>query len=705
MATASSAGNRCRRPGCAGAIDPDGYCDQCGRRAAPTTRTSSSRTTGTGGTGVLGTGLADLPPVPVRDPAEVVLKDPAVPESGRFCGQCERPVGRGRDGRDGRLEGFCPFCGTRFSFTPTLRPGDLVAGQYEVQGCLAHGGLGWIYLAADRNLDGMWVVLKGLINTHDRSAFAAVEAEKRFLTTVDHPNIVKILNFVQHREPGTGAAAGYLVMEYVGGVSLHDLLSVHTRTHGGPLPARQAIPYALEALAALDYLHGRGLLYCDLKPDNLIQVEQRLKLIDLGAVRRIDEPYGDIWGTAGYQAPEIADQGPSVRSDLHTVGRTLAVLSLGLRPSAPLPSPAPDQPDSFHRLLRRATDPDPVARFGTATELAGQLTGVLRELRAAEDGVPYPAPSQLFGPERGAVATDLADHPRRPLADLDPAEAVAGLPAPLPDPADPAASALTGLVGRDPEQLLAVVESLPASPEAILARVRVLTDLGRPAAATALADAERQLPGDWRVGWYQAVHALATGRDQAAVERFDRCLDRLPGECAPKLGLAFSLERAGRRGPAAGWYETVWRTDHGYVSAAFGLARTRPAAVEVLDQVPASSSYHVTAQLALVVAAVRVAAPEPAALAAAGQRLARLTRLDPAQRVAVAAELLEAALALVGHGRADPGHRVLDAPLTERGIRPALERVYRELARAAATRPVRRLLVDRANTVRPRTWL
>ena len=59
-----------------------------------------------------------------------------------------------------------------FSFAPKLERGEMVAGQYEVLGCLAHGGLGWIYLAMDHHLDRRWVVLKGLLNTGDADAMA-----------------------------------------------------------------------------------------------------------------------------------------------------------------------------------------------------------------------------------------------------------------------------------------------------------------------------------------------------------------------------------------------------------------------------------------------------------------------------------------------------------------------------------------------------
>ena len=119
-----------------------------------------------------------MPPVPYRDPASAILADPQVPENRRFCANCEQPVGRGRDGRPGLTEGFCPNCGTRYSFSPKLEPGELVAGQYEVLGCLAHGGLGWIYLARDRNVSDRWVVLKGLLNTGDADAMAAAVAER-----------------------------------------------------------------------------------------------------------------------------------------------------------------------------------------------------------------------------------------------------------------------------------------------------------------------------------------------------------------------------------------------------------------------------------------------------------------------------------------------------------------------------------------------
>ena len=95
----------------------------------------------------LGGGLVEIPRVPARDPLAALMTDPVVAESKRFCWNCGRPVGRSTD--DGRAlsEGWCPHCGSAYSFLPQLNPGDIVADQYEIKGCIAHGGLGWVYLA------------------------------------------------------------------------------------------------------------------------------------------------------------------------------------------------------------------------------------------------------------------------------------------------------------------------------------------------------------------------------------------------------------------------------------------------------------------------------------------------------------------------------------------------------------------------------
>jgi serine/threonine-protein kinase PknG len=431
----------CDRPGCDGAIE-DGYCTVCGLAPSvpagapaggsaagsasvagsgpasrPSGSTFASRPPAGSGRGSLGAGLVEVPPIPASDPAKAVLKLPQVPESKRFCGVCGQPVGRVRpDAPDvpGRTGGFCRNCGAPFSFEPRLEAGELVAGQYDVLGCLAHGGLGWIYLARDRNVSDRWVVLKGLLNSGDADAQAAAVAERRFLAEVEHPSIVRIYNFVEHQDRQTGEPTGYIVMEYVGGQSLRQIVLERRRSRES-LPVAHALAYAIEVLPALGYLHRRGLVYCDFKPDNVIQVEEHLKLIDLGGVRRADDDDSPVWGTVGYQAPEVAIAGPSPASDLYTVGRALAVLTFefsrytstyqySLPPQDSVPVLA--QQESFYRLLRRATEPDPRQRFASAPEMIDQLTGVLREVLSAGDAAPRPAISGSFTPELQAIGAD-----------------------------------------------------------------------------------------------------------------------------------------------------------------------------------------------------------------------------------------------------------------------------------------------------------
>jgi serine/threonine-protein kinase PknG len=798
---------------CGGTIE-DGYCNVCGLAAAPAPASGGSasagspsagspsggsagsgsagsgtagsrRTSGTRGTrgsrrssarsarGRLGAGLVEIPPVPYRDPASAILADPQVPENRRFCANCEQPVGRGQDGRSGLTEGFCRNCGTRFSFSPKLETGELVAGQYEVLGCLAFGGLGWIYLARDHNVSDRWVVLKGLLNTGDADAMAAAVAERQFLAQVEHPNIVRIYNFVQHGDRRTGESAGYIVMEYVGGKSLKQILQDARRT-GGSVPLAHAIAYAIEVLPALGYLHDRGLVYCDFKPDNVIQTEEQLKLIDMGGVRGVDSE-GPIYGTVGYQAPEIGADGPSVSSDLFTVARALAVLTFEFKGyqgsykfTIPDGVPLLEQQESFARLLRRATDADPERRFGSAGEMAEQLTGVLREVLATADGTPRPAFSTVFTPELQAVLaggddppeTVLAggndpphappDHGRAARPPISPgggsryarptgAEIIAGLPMPQVDRADPAAGYLATLAGLDPAQRAAaligadsgdaaVPAEVAASAERRLALARAQLDVGDyDGAGRTLADLAAEDPSDWRIAWTDGLRRLAltdAGAAAAAAGAFSAVYDELPGELAPKLALAFAAEAAGDTASAARYFKLVWTVDRSSISAAFGLARAclatgdRPGAIAALAAVPDTSSYHAAAQIE----AVRILVSSGVTgddLRQASGRLGRLP-LDEARHQQLTVEILRAALGWASTGQAPPSGRaqgsartparvsgdglILGCEPNERSLRLGLERGYRALARLTSDRSRRIELVDMANAVRPKTW-
>jgi serine/threonine-protein kinase PknG len=734
--------NACTQPGCMGAI-LDGYCDVCGSPAAqgsspsgvsaPTmpagvgqtsstvsrasnrlasTALGSQRATASGtkatrrlGTSAarlrgarLGAGLTSIPPVPAVDAAKAVIRHPMVPEERRTCAACGSPVGRSRNGQPGRTEGFCPTCRTPFSFMPKLKEGDVVGGQYVVAGAIAHGGLGWIYAARDRNVSDRWVVLKGLLNSGDPDALAAAIAERQFLAQVEHPLIVEIYNFVSHE------GAGYIVMEYVGGTSLKQLLKERTKAVGrsyNPLPVDQAIAFVIEVLPAFQYLHDLGLLYCDFKPDNIIQVGDAVKLIDLGGVRRINDLDSAIYGTTGYQAPEVPQVGPSVASDTYTIGRTLTVLAMEFRgyqgayvASLPPVDEAPlfQRHDSLYRLLLKACAPDPADRFVSADELRVQLLGVLREVVALESGAAaHSTPSLLF--DVPTVSDEALDWQH--------------LPALQSDDSDPQAPWLRTVSVDDPVQRLAALDRAPAdSPEVLLTRARAALEareynLVDQAVHSLLADD----PWEWRAVWMAGLVALARHQSAEAQSAFNAVYGQVPGELAPKLALALACETGGEADVAESLYVICARTDATYIApAAFGLARVRSArgdvdgAVSALDLVPAASRAFTQARRRRA-GLLAESGAGLASLAAALESIDDLT-IDPVDRSRFRVDVLQTALEIVESQGPDTTVWIAGRPAAEPELRDGLEAAYRDLAGYATSRDERVHLVDRANTVR-----
>ena len=726
----------CPRAGCGGELDEEGFCDTCGLEAPTATPVSTvSRPTAASTSGLtswsapsrgttpsrathgssrsssrelLGEGIVEIPTVPRRDPRDAVLANPSVPESKRFCSSCGSKVGRGKDDRPGRSEGFCAKCGHRFSFVPKLAVGEVVQGQYEVLGCLAHGGLGWIYLALDHAVADRWVVLKGLLDSGDADAMAAAVAEKRFLAQVEHPTIVRIFNFVEHN--GTG----YIVMEYVGGTSIKDMIR-QRRELGDPsacLPLTQAIAYTLKILPALGHLHDSGLVYCDFKPDNAIHVGDQLKLIDLGAVRHVDDQVSAIYGTVGYQAPEVGKELPSAASDLYTVGRSLAVMTFPFDFHNDYPDTLPSagavpllaEFESFNRLLRRSTNRDPALRFGSAGQMREQLEGVFREVAATEDGEPRPGPSVEFTPERRSFG--VAGKPSA-------ADIAAALPVSKVDADDPGTVFLAGISVTDPAVLVKELSDASVGGVEIglrLARARI--ELGDVGGARQGLDGIEVEPGDWRVQWHRGLAALAANQLPEARTSFEAVYDLVPGEIAPKLAIAACAELAGDVGAADRYYRLAWRTDRSFISAAFGLARVlldkgnRSEAVDVLESVPETSSHHLAAQLTAIRARIGVGRANGLTeedLVLAGDRLTGL-ELDDVRRTNAERELLEAAFEWSSTGNGAPKGKVLGRRLVADDLKRGMEGCYLALARQANSRRDRIAWVDRANQIRPRTW-
>jgi serine/threonine-protein kinase PknG len=744
---------RCAQPGCTGTV-VDGYCDVCGMAASspaaplaapvassaagspaspgaggsPSSTRSSTVTNRLGqvplgsartvagsrptrrigsraGVSRLGAGLVDIPSVPVLDPRQALMNPAVVAEEKRFCSVCQAPVGRSRDGSPGRTKGFCPKCRTPFDFDPKLAPGTLLGGQYEIVGCLAHGGMGWIYLARDRNVNDRWVVVKGLLNAGDPDAFRAAVAEKQFLAEVEHPIIVEIYNFVAGAD-----GASYIVMEYVGGQSLNNLLKSRMQANAGrfaAIPVDQALAYMIEVLPAFSYLHGLGLLYCDFKPANVIQVGDGIKLIDLGGVRRIDDDVSPIYGTVGFQAPEVPAEGTSIASDIYTIARTIAVLVFEFKgyqhhwvDRLPSPDEVPlfAEHDSLYRLLLRATAPRPEDRFQSAEELRQQLLGVLREVSAAASGdVTRSIPSSVF-----ATPTVAGDH-------LDWSD----LPRLLPDPDDPNAAWLQTITTDDPAQRLELLAAAP-EPSAMVSIERAYAALATgngPVAWTAADDVLRADPWDWRGVWVQGLVALAHGQPRDAVGAFNTVYGTLPGELAPKLALARACELSGDLDVADRLYGVCARTDAAYVAPAlFGRARVATTAgrttdaLAALDQIPSTSRAFGESRRrrATILATVPDERRTLQTLDAAATEL-DLATIAPRERASLRIDILDAALREVLEHGPVAGASIGGVAADETSLRTGLEQAYREAASLATERGERVRLVDEANRVRVRT--
>ncbi|MGR3931622.1 serine/threonine-protein kinase PknG [Streptomyces sp. BRA346] len=760
-------------------MNPRGFCTECGRRPAapppPGTAPAPGADTGalagslqSGATtatdrarrrdaarkfrlGPAGDGLLDLPHVELPSLTDLVLDDPRPPSRGQICGGpgCQETVGAPYNGEPALSSGFCPRCRHPFDFTPRLRPGDLLGDQYSVIGCVAYGGLGWVYLAEDTQLDRQPVAIKGLINNEDEAALRAAVEERRYLTMLDHPGIVRIINYVTQPEGPVGCdggdrLTGYIVMEFVGGMTLaqiRDCIADAVPPYDGPRLYEHILAYGCLVLRAVGYLHGERLLYCDLKPSNVMHYESRVKVIDLGAVRRLERQGGDPPViTKGFASPESLRGGPlTERHDLYGVGATLR--SLSDKAGRPAQAPPGLGAESYRRVLARATARDPRRRFGSAGEMSEQLWGVLREIHALRLREEQPEPSTLFAPTAALLDAGLGripglehwldDDPRRPLAHglPSPDQVPPGLPVPFPDAADPGAALLNTPTDSGPRRLIEQLGAFPyPSAEIRFRTCRAYVDLGMRDRADAELTAAEEIIGsgaryDWRLAWHRALLRLAGGAVAEARHAFDEVYSALPGEYAPKLALGYCAEHLGDHDAAKRFYEAVWERNRSQGSAAFGLARLRLAAGDrggaatVLDGVPKVSRHYDAAR----VATVRVLAgrlgehphdrPTGEDLVEVLTRLPRLYlddgRAHGQARDRLTAEVLEAALdrTLRQGAAGDPAGPGLlfGEGDDELSVRSRLEAVLRRLAQQADSPKALGVLVDRANAIRPMT--
>jgi eukaryotic-like serine/threonine-protein kinase len=270
------------------------------------------------------------------------------------------------------------------------RQGTLFAGRYRLERKLGSGGMADVWLAEDTEL-GRRVAIKILHERYanDEQFVERFRREATHAAALSHPNVVSIY------DRGSTNGSYYIVMEYVEGRTLKELLTAR-----GPCPVPVAISYTRQIVAALRYAHRNGIIHRDIKPHNVIvDREGRVKVADFGIARagtsQMTEA-GSIIGTAQYLSPEQARGAPvDESSDLYSTGIVLYELLTGTVPftgETPVEiamkhlSQAPEAP-SAHRheiprdldlVVLRALAKEPTDRYRTAGEMDRDLELVAR---------------------------------------------------------------------------------------------------------------------------------------------------------------------------------------------------------------------------------------------------------------------------------------------------------------------------------------
>ncbi|MCV7089537.1 Stk1 family PASTA domain-containing Ser/Thr kinase [Mycobacterium interjectum] len=297
-----------------------------------------------------------------------------------------------------------------------------LSGRYELGEILGFGGMSEVHLARDLRLhrDVAVKVLRADL-ARDPSFYLRFRREAQNAAALNHPSIVAVYDTGEADTP-TGPLP-YIVMEYVDGVTLRDI--VHT---DGPLPPRRAIEIIADACQALNFSHQNGIIHRDVKPANImISTTNAVKVMDFGIARAIADSGNSVTqtaaviGTAQYLSPEQA-RGDSVdaRSDVYSLGCVLYEILTG-EPPFTGDSPVavayqhvredPVPPSQRHEgisgdldaVVLKALAKNPENRYQTAAEMRADLVRV-------HNGETPEAPKVLTDAERSSFLSSATGH-------------------------------------------------------------------------------------------------------------------------------------------------------------------------------------------------------------------------------------------------------------------------------------------------------
>jgi serine/threonine protein kinase len=385
-------------------------------------------------------------------------------------------------------------------------PGTQISGRYELGDRLGSGGMSTVYRATDRVLERT-VAVKILAEhlSDDEKFVARFRREALSVAKLIHPNIVQVY------DTGVDSGRHYIVMEYVEGKSVAQLLQTR-----GRLGAEVGVEIGVQACAGLEYAHRQGIIHRDVKPGNLMVIggpagrfrgansladpptgEMTVKLTDFGIARATEQTrltqVGSVVGTAAYLAPEQArGEEATPAADVYALGvvlyqlltgrlpwegSTLAELAIRRENEKPLPPSSYDPvvPETLSAAVLRSLESDVKERYGSARELSRALrTGLAGRQPPDPEDVPTRA---MTGAPPTEATRRMAPEPATPVSPQPvPARRPPPRQRPVITPAEPARrrSAL-GSVGR----ALGVLLLIGVLAAVIAGAVLLLTDAGQ----------------------------------------------------------------------------------------------------------------------------------------------------------------------------------------------------------------------------------
>ena len=322
--------------------------------------------------------------------------------------------------------------------------GDALLNQrYKVISQIGAGGMALVFRAQDLSL-GRLVAIKVLRESYtgDEEFLNRFLHEARAAANLAHPNIVTVHDF------GEDAGRYYMVMEYVEGENLKDIIRA-----SAPFSVDRALDNAIQICAGVGHAHRAGLVHCDLKPHNvLVTPEGKVKVTDFGIARVLialhpGEVSDIVWGSPQYFSPEqAAGEQPTPASDVYSIGIMLfemltgrlpfqaenpqALAMMHLRDEAPpISLYNPNVPDALQRIISKVLAKEPATRYRTADQLGHILISYRDNGIEVTDGraatppqpaaPPTPSPTARTAPARPQPRPAPTVISRRPVVEED----------------------------------------------------------------------------------------------------------------------------------------------------------------------------------------------------------------------------------------------------------------------------------------------